>query len=78
MISSTQTSQRACPQLIVYKYNVYGNGNIFLGYGWGVGTTILKEIEIFEKTSFSGIQSAKTARITETVLLIIFNRKSPR
>lgn len=58
-----------------YKYNVYGNGNIFLGYGWVVGTTILKEVEIFEKTNFSGIQSVKTAKRNNDVIYNLAGQK---
>ena len=30
---------------------------IILGWGWVVGTTILKEVELLEKTNTAGIKS---------------------
>lgn len=39
-----------------YKCRVI-DGMIILGWGWVVGTTILKEVELLEKTNTAGIQS---------------------
>ena len=35
------------------------DGMIILGWGWVVGTTILKEVELLEKTNTAGIKSIK-------------------
>ena len=35
---------------------------VFLGWGWVVGTTILKEVELLEKTSTASIQSVKAPK----------------
>jgi len=42
-----------------YKCRVI-DGMIILGWGWVVGTTILKEVEVLEKTSTAGILSIKS------------------
>ena len=44
-----------------YKGRVEG-AHVLLGLGWVKGTTIIKEVEIFEKTSTTGIQGAKHSR----------------
>lgn len=36
------------------------DGMIILGWGWVVGTTILKEVELLEKTNTAGIKSIKS------------------
>lgn len=42
-----------------YKCRVI-DGMIILGWGWVVGTTILKEVEVLEKTSTAGILNIKS------------------
>jgi hypothetical protein len=42
-----------------YQGSVYGDGLVFLGCGWVVGSTIIKEVELLEKTTTAGIQSLK-------------------
>ena len=42
-----------------YKCRVI-DGMIILGWGWVVGTTILKEVELLEKANTAGIQSIKS------------------
>lgn len=44
-----------------YQSKVVG-AHVLLGCGWVPGTTILKEVEVFEKTSTSGIRSVKSAK----------------
>ena len=45
-----------------YGDNIIGNGHVLIGCGWVVGTTIIKEVEIREKTNATGIQSIKADR----------------
>lgn len=40
-----------------YQGSVYGDGLVFLGCGWVVGSTIVKEVELLEKTTTTGIRS---------------------
>lgn len=54
-------------QIIDVEYPEYGNnangdGFVLIGCGWVVGTTIIKRVEILEKTSVSGIQSDKVTK----------------
>ena len=44
-----------------YKCKAF-DGVVFLGWGWVVGTTILKEVELLEKTSTASIQSVKAPK----------------
>ena len=52
-------------QIIDVEYPEYKNSvtgcHVLFGCGWVVGTTILKEVEVFEKTSTAGVRSAKSA-----------------
>ena len=45
-----------------YGDNIIGNGHVLIGCGWVVGTTIIKEVEILEKTNATGIQGIKADR----------------
>ena len=45
-----------------YGDNIIGDGHVLIGCGWVVGTTIIKEVEILEKTNATGIQSIKADR----------------
>lgn len=51
-------------QIIDVEYPEYKckaiDGMIILGWGWVVGTTILKEVELLEKTNTAGIKSIKS------------------
>jgi hypothetical protein len=53
-------------QVIDVEYPEYGcyatDGMVFLGWGWVVGTTILKEVGVLEKTSTAGIQSFQVSQ----------------
>lgn len=42
--------------------NIIGDGHVLIGCGWVVGTTIIKEVEILEKTNATGIQGIKADR----------------
>ena len=44
-----------------YKCKAF-DGVVFLGWGWVVGTTILKEVEFLEKTSTASIPSVKAPK----------------
>lgn len=50
-------------QIIDVEYPEYGrsvtDGTVFLGWGWVVGTTILKEVEVLERRHTADIQSIK-------------------
>ena len=50
-------------QIIDVEYPEYGrsvtDGTVFLGWGWVVGTTILKEVEVLERRYTADIQSIK-------------------
>ena len=52
-------------QIIDVEYPEYGcsvtDGMVFFGWGWVVGTTILKEAELLERKHTAGIQSIKVA-----------------
>ena len=52
-------------QIIDVEYPEYKNSvtgcHVLFGLGWVVGTTIIKEVEVFEKTSTAGIRNAKPA-----------------
>ena len=53
-------------QIIDVDYPEYGcratDGMVIFGRGWVVGTTILKEVEVFEKTTTARMKSAKPAK----------------
>ena len=59
-------------QIIDVEYPEYKgravNAFVMLGLGWVVGTTILKEVEVLEKTSAAGIQSAKSVKDADEVI----------
>ena len=50
-------------------------GTVLLGCGWVVGTTILKEVEILERTSLASIQSVKTAKRDDDVIYNLTGQK---
>ena len=68
-------------QVIDVEYPEYKNklmstyGTVLLGCGWVVGTTILKEVEILERTSLASIQSVKTAKRDDDVIYNLTGQK---
>ena len=50
-----------------YKGKVIG-AHVLVGFGWVPGTTIIKEVEVFEKTSTAAIRSVNSARdVNDTI-----------
>lgn len=57
-----------------YKSSVVG-GHVFLGCGWVVGTTILKEIELLEKRSVTSVQNVKATKGTNDTFYNLIGQK---
>ena len=66
-------------QIIDVEYPEYGcsatDGMIFFGWGWVVGTTILKEVEVLEKTSTAGILSVKAPKDADDAVYNLSGQK---
>lgn len=66
-------------QIIDVEYPEYGrsitDGMVFFGFGWVVGTTILKEIEVLEKRNTTDIQSIKVAKSTNNTIYNLAGQK---
>lgn len=50
-----------------YQDNIYGDGMVFLGIGRVVGTTVVQEVEVLEKTPVDGIQNVKPSNPADDV-----------
>ena len=66
-------------QIIDVEYPEYKNSvsgcHVLLGCGWVVGTTILKEVEVLEKTSTAGVRSAKPAKDADDTIYNLSGQK---
>ena len=66
-------------QIIDVEYPEYKgrviNAFVVLGFGWVVGTTILKEVEVLEKTSTAGIQSVRSVKDADAVFYNLSGQK---
>lgn len=66
-------------QIIDVEYPEYKNSvagaHVVLGLGWVVGTTILKEVEVLEKTSTAGVRSAKPAKDADDTIYNLSGQK---
>lgn len=58
-----------------YKGYADGNGFVLFGCGWVVGTTILNEIEIFEKRNTTDILSVKAIKTTNNTIYNLAGQK---
>lgn len=58
-----------------YKCNAWGDGIVVLGCGWVVGTTILKEIELLERTGTNDIPDVKASKGTCDTLYNLAGQK---
>ena len=66
-------------QVIDVEYPEYGcnaiDGMIFIGWGWVVGTTILKEVEVLEETSTTAIQSIQSPKVADNATYNLSGQK---
>lgn len=66
-------------QIIDVEYPEYKNrvegAHVLLGLGWVKGTTILKEVEVLEKTSTAGIRSAKPSKDADHTIYNLSGQK---
>lgn len=66
-------------QIIDTEYPEYGrsteNAHVLLGCGWVTGTTIIKEVEVFEKRITTDIQSVKSAKDTKDAIYNLAGQK---
>lgn len=66
-------------QIIDVEYPEYKgrvvNAFVVLGFGWVVGTTILKEVEVLEKTSTAGIQRVRSVKDADAVFYNLSGQK---
>ena len=58
-----------------YKCDAKDDGFVILGCGWVVGTTILKEVELLERTSTNDIISVKAAKGSNDTLYNLAGQK---
>ncbi|MBQ9650462.1 MAG: hypothetical protein IJV25_08585 [Prevotella sp.] len=58
-----------------YGNNVIGNAFVLLGCGWVPGTTIIKEVEVLERVSGSGIQRVKSAKAPDVAIYNLSGQK---
>ena len=66
-------------QIIDVEYPEYSwstaEGIIMFGWGWVVGTTILKEVEVFEKINTTGIQGIQPSKGTDDAAYSLSGQK---
>lgn len=66
-------------QIIDVEYPEYSckatDGMVFFGWGWVVGTTILKEVEVLEKTSTTGVRRFKTTKESDDAIYNLSGQK---
>lgn len=66
-------------QIIDTEYPEYGrsteNAHVLFGCGWVTGTTIIKEVEVLEKTITTGIQSVKSAKDAKDAIYNLVGQK---
>ena len=78
-ISQVAATARDGFQIIDVEYPEYKgraiNAFVVLGLGWVVGTTILKEVEVLEKTSTAGIQSVRSVKDADAVFYNLSGQK---
>lgn len=67
-------------QVIDVEYPEYGNKvvegcHVVIGCGWVVGTTIIQEVELLERTSAAAIRSVKTERSSDKTIYNLSGQK---
>ena len=57
-----------------YESSITG-GHVLLGFGWVVGTTIIKEVEVLERSTTAGIRNAKPAKDADDTVYNLSGQK---